>query len=212
MDAVKLVLIGVVGYLLGSANTSLIVGKFYGVDVRQHGSGNAGATNTMRTLGKTAAALVGIGDILKGVLACLIGKYAAGDIGCIGEQQAPLATSLGLMVGGISAVLGHNWPIYFGFKGGKGIFTSFAVVLMMDWKLGLILLAVFVVIAAITRYVSLSSVVASALFPVLGLLFGRSAEFIVFAAILAVLAIYRHRANIQRLLNGTESKLGSKKK
>ena len=198
MEAVQLVLAGVIGYLLGSANASLIVGKFYGVDVRQHGSGNAGATNTLRTLGKTAAALVGVGDVLKGVLACILGKYLAGD--------------LGLMVGGVGAILGHNWPLYFGFKGGKGIFTSFAVVLLMDWKIGLLLLGIFALLTAVTRYVSLGSVVGSVLFPVFGLLFGRGTEFVVFAAILAALAVYRHRANLQRLMNGTESKLGSKKK
>lgn len=198
MDVVKLVLAGVIGYLLGSVNASLVVGKFYGVDVRQHGSGNAGATNTLRTLGKTAAALVGIGDVLKGILACLVGRYIAGD--------------LGLMLGGIGSILGHNWPVFFGFKGGKGIFTSFAVVLMMDWKIGLILLGIFVVIVAITRYVSLGSVVGAALFPLFGLLLNNGTEFVVLATILAVLAIYRHRANIQRLMSGTESKLGSKKK
>lgn len=197
MDAFKLVLAAVVGYLLGSANTSLIVGKFYGVDIRKHGSGNAGATNALRTLGKSAAVFVGIGDVLKGVIACLAGLYLAGDTG--------------LMLGGLAAIIGHNWPVYFGFKGGKGIFTSFSVVLMMDWKLGLMLVGVFIVIVALTRYISLGSMTAAALFPVTGFVFGRSAEFIIFAAVIAVLAIARHHANIRRILNGTESKFGSKK-
>lgn len=198
MEIVKLILTGVIGYLLGSANTSLIVGKIYGMDVRKHGSGNAGATNTLRTLGKTAAALVGIGDVLKGVIACLIGQLITGD-------------ASGLMLGGVGAIAGHNWPLYFGFKGGKGIFTSFAVVLMMDWKIGLILLGIFVILVAITRYVSLGSVVGSALFPVMGLVFNKGTQFVVFALILAILAIYRHLGNIERLVKGTESKLGSKK-
>ncbi len=198
MEIVKLILTGVIGYLLGSANTSLIVGKFYGMDVRKHGSGNAGATNTLRTLGKTAAALVGIGDVLKGVIACLIGQLITGD-------------TSGLMLGGVGAIAGHNWPLYFGFKGGKGIFTSFAVALMMDWKIGLILLGIFVILVAVTRYVSLGSVVGSALFPVLGLAFNRGTQFVVFALILAIIAICRHRGNIERLVKGTEAKLGSKK-
>ncbi|MCX7711898.1 MAG: glycerol-3-phosphate 1-O-acyltransferase PlsY [Clostridia bacterium] len=197
MDILKLVVVALIGYLMGSANTSIIVGKFYGIDVRLHGSGNAGATNTLRTLGKGAAALVGIGDVLKGVLSCLIGMFIAGDIG--------------LMLGGLAAVIGHNWPVYFGFKGGKGIFTSFSVVLMMDWKLGLMLLGVFIIIVAVTRYISLGSMICSALFPVIGFLFKKPLEFVVFAAILAVLAVVRHRGNIQRILNGTESKFGSKK-
>lgn len=198
MDFMRLLIAAVVGYLMGSANTSIIVGKFYGIDVRQHGSGNAGATNTLRTLGKSAAALVGIGDVLKGVLACIIGQVIAGDTG--------------LMIGGFAAVLGHNWPVFFNFKGGKGIFTSFAVVLMMDYKLGLILLGIFAVIVLITRYVSLSSIVASVLFPILGIIWDKGLNFIIFASLLAVLAVYRHRSNLQRLMNGTESKLGKKNK
>lgn len=197
MDVVKLVLAGMIGYLLGSVNTSLVIGKIYGIDVRKHGSGNAGATNTLRTLGKPAAAMVGVGDVLKGVISCLIGSWIAGDIG--------------LMLGGIGSIAGHNWPLYFGFKGGKGIFTSFAVVLMMDWKAGLILLGIFIVIVAVTRYVSLGSIVAAALFPVSGLVFKKGTEFTAFAVLLAALAIYRHHANIGRLIKGTEAKIGSKK-
>jgi glycerol-3-phosphate acyltransferase PlsY len=205
MLTIKLIMVGVIGYLLGSANTSIIVGKFYGLDVRNHGSGNAGATNTLRTLGKTAAAIVSIGDVLKGIIACLIGLFIIGNIEGIG--------ALGLMVGGIAAILGHNWPIYFGFKGGKGIFTSFSVVLMMDWKIGLMLLGVFIIVVAITKYVSLGSIIGSGLFPIVSAIpsFNKSPVFIIFAAILAFLAIYRHRSNILRIINGTESKLGSKK-
>ena len=197
-----LILAGIIGYLLGSANSSLIVGKFYGIDVRQHGSGNAGATNTLRTMGKSAALLVGIGDVLKGVIACLIGYYLVGG---------GFVDNTGVMVGGIAAIIGHNWPVYFGFKGGKGVFTSLAVVLMMDWELGLMLLGVFIIVVAITRWVSLGSILGSALFPVFGVVFGRSIRFTVFALILALLIIFRHRSNIQRLLKGTESKFGAKK-
>lgn len=205
MLILKLVLVAVIGYLLGSANTSLIVGKFYGVDVRKHGSGNAGATNTLRTLGKKAAILAGLGDVLKGVTACLIGLFLIGDLKDIGK--------LGVMLGGISAIIGHNWPVYFGFKGGKGIFTSFAVVLMMDWKIGLILFGLFIVVVTLTRYISLGSILASGLFPIVSILpvFKKSYIFISFALVLGMLAVIRHRANIVRLIKGTESKFGAKK-
>lgn len=196
MDFLRLAIAAAIGYLLGSANTSIIVGKFYGVDVRNHGSGNAGATNTLRTLGKSAAALVGVGDVLKGIIACLLGSFLAGDTG--------------LMVGGFASVVGHNWPVYFNFKGGKGIFTSFAVVLMMDYKIGLMLLGVFAVIVFLTRFVSLSSIVASVFFPVLAIVFNKGTNFIIIAVLTAALAVFRHRSNIKRLIEGTESKMGRK--
>lgn len=197
MDFLRLAIAAVVGYLLGSVNSSIVVGKFYGVDVRNHGSGNAGATNTLRTLGKTAAGLVSIGDILKGVLACIIGRLIMGD--------------LGLMFAGFASIVGHNWPVYFNFRGGKGVWTSFAVILMMDYRLGLILLGIFAVVVVTTRYVSLSSIVASVCFPILAVIVKKDISFIVFSTLLAALAVYRHRENIKRLINGTESKFGKKK-
>lgn len=202
---IRVVLVGVAGYLLGSANSSLIVGRFYGVDVRDHGSGNAGASNTLRTVGKAAALLVTAGDILKGVISCLIGWIAVGSIEGTGE--------LGLLTGGLAAIIGHNWPLYFGFKGGKGVLTSFAVVLMMDWRAGLLLLGIFIIILALTRYISLGSIIASLMFPVVSLIgpFRQSSIFTVYALILALLIVYRHRSNISRIISGTERKLGSKK-
>lgn len=202
---VKAVAVAVIGYLLGSANSSLIVGKFYGVDIRNMGSGNAGMTNALRSLGKKAAVLVSLGDMLKAVMACLIGHYILGEIPGIGQ--------LGIMVGGVGAVMGHNWPVYFGFKGGKGILTSFAVILMMDWRIGLLLFGVFAIVVAITRYVSLGSILGAALFPFVAAvpLFGKSHIFILFALIVSFLAIIRHRSNIERIFKGTESKLGAKK-
>jgi glycerol-3-phosphate acyltransferase PlsY len=199
----QLIIVALIGYLLGSLNTSLIVGKFYGVDVRHHGSGNAGMTNTMRTLGKKAALFVLLGDAVKGILAFLAGYYICG-----GNLQG----HLGGMLAGTAAILGHLWPVFFGFKGGKGVLTTLAVVLMIDWPIALGLLGVFIVILILTRYVSLGSVIAVFLFPVATLVFGRSIETVVFAVIIAVLIIIRHKANIQRLLNGTESKFSFKKK
>ena len=198
MNTILLIILSaVIGYLLGSANSSLIVGIFFGVDVRQHGSGNAGMTNVLRTIGKTAALLVLAGDVLKGVLSCLIGSYLAGDIG--------------LIIGGTAAVIGHNWPVYFGFRGGKGALTSIAVVFMMDWKIALIILGIFLITVAATRFVSLGSILGSAAFPIISIIFEKSAVFIAFAAVIGILAIARHHSNIGRLLKGTESKLGVKK-
>jgi glycerol-3-phosphate acyltransferase PlsY len=195
---VKLIISCVVGYLLGSANSSLIVGKFYGVDVRRHGSGNAGATNTLRTLGKTAALFVILGDALKGVIACIIGNLICGRDG--------------LMAAGIASIIGHNWPLYFRFKGGKGVLTSFTVAILIDWKVSLILFGIFIIIVAITRFISLGSVVAASLFPVAAFLHeSKNLLYIAIAFILGALIVIRHRSNIVRIYNGTESKLGAKK-
>ncbi|MCX7773748.1 MAG: glycerol-3-phosphate 1-O-acyltransferase PlsY [Clostridia bacterium] len=200
----KIILSAVIGYLLGSINTSLVVGKlFYRTDVRDHGSGNAGATNTLRTLGKGAAIAVVVGDLLKGIIACLIGRYLAGEL-------MP-GVYAGEYLAGMFAVLGHNWPIYFGFKGGKGVMTSFAVVLMFSPLAALLCLAGFVIIVAITKYVSLGSIVCAVLFPIIALVLGEPLMLVLVGAFLALLIVVRHMANIQRLLNGTEKKLSFKK-
>jgi len=208
----KVIFVFAAGYLLGSLNTSIIVGKCYGIDIRKQGSGNAGMTNTLRTLGKFAAFLVILGDILKGVLSYLIGNMVVNStIGGLLSNPLISVAGLGGMVGGIAAIIGHNWPIYFGFKGGKGILTSFSVVMMMDWKLGLMLLGLFIIVVAVTRYVSLGSITACAAFPIAAFIKGNGPVFTMFAAILGILAIARHSANIKRLLNGTESKIGKRK-
>lgn len=209
---VKVFIALLLGYLLGSANTSLIVGKFYGVDVRKHGSGNAGLTNTLRTIGKMAALFVVLGDILKGVLSCLIGYFILKDIQGLSIAAVEVPWNVGMFFGGLGAIVGHNWPLYFGFKGGKGILTTFSVVMMTAPYIGLTLLGIFIVIVALTRYVSLGSMTGCLLFPVFIAIFYKNIVFVIFAILLAALAIMRHNQNIVRLLNGTESKLGSKKK
>jgi glycerol-3-phosphate acyltransferase PlsY len=197
MDIViRLAISAVIGYLSGSINTSLVVSKFYKIDIRKHGSGNAGVTNTLRILGKTAALLVLAGDILKGILACLAGYLVAGETGTI--------------IGGGFSILGHNWPVYFGFKGGKGVLTSFAVMVFIDWKLAMITLGVFLIIVLLTRYVSLGSIVGAVVLPVMAVLLNRDIKNIVFTILLGLLVIVRHRSNIERLVNRTESKLGRK--
>ncbi len=195
----RLILAALIGYLLGSLNSSLIVGRLYKVDVRKHGSGNAGTTNTLRTLGKKAALFVLLGDLIKGILAYLAGYLICGN-------------ELGGMFGGTAAILGHVWPVFFGFKGGKGVLTSLAVLLLIDWPIALVLLGVFIGIVIITKYVSLGSIVAAVLFPLIAVILGRGIETILFSAIIAVLLVMKHRANIKRLMSGTESKFSFHKK
>jgi glycerol-3-phosphate acyltransferase PlsY len=192
-------IVGLLAYLIGSINSSILVGKLWKkVDVRDYGSGNAGATNTLRTLGLGPAALVILGDVLKGVIAVLLGRIFLGEIGGI--------------VAGISVVVGHNWPVFFQFKGGKGILTSAAVIIMITPPIGAYVMAAAVIIIALTRYVSLGSLVGAVLLPLMVVMMkSEDTNLIIFSAILAVLAIYKHRSNIKRLLNGTESKIGSKK-
>ncbi len=209
---VKVFIVLLIGYLLGSANTSLVVGKFYGVDVRKHGSGNAGLTNTLRTIGKMAALFVVLGDILKGVLSCLIGYFILKDIQIVGIASVEVPWNVGMFFGGLGAILGHNWPLYFGFKGGKGILTTFSIVMMTAPYIGLILLGIFIVIVSITRYVSLGSIIGCVLFPIFIAVFYKNLVFVTFAIFIAAVAIIRHKQNVVRLLNGNESKLGSKKK
>lgn len=191
------------GYLIGSLNTAIIVGKVYGKDIRSHGSKNAGLTNTLRVLGKPAALFVLGGDILKGVIACLIGLslgvYYAGEA----------IESLSLLAAGAGAVIGHNWPVFFKFKGGKGALTAVTVLFMVNWVMALLCLGFFILIVAFTRYVSLGTILATILFALLSFVpvFENSFYFYLFAIFLAVIVIVSHRQNIQRLVSGTESKL-----
>ncbi|MBE7042506.1 MAG: glycerol-3-phosphate 1-O-acyltransferase PlsY [Ruminococcaceae bacterium] len=210
---IALLLICVVAYLLGSINTSILVSRMYGTDIRKHGSGNAGATNTLRTLGKKAAVMVVVGDAIKGVLAIYL-------TGFLVELCANLGTSvfengeIYRCTAGFFAILGHNFPVYFKFQGGKGVLTSAAVIAMLEPVIFLCLLVIFVVIVAITRYVSLGSVCSAAgliLLPVILLGFDHL-PFLVFGVLAGASAILMHRGNLVRLKQGTERKLGEKKK
>ena len=197
------ILSGIIGYLLGSINSSIIVGKIYGVDIRTKGSGNAGATNTLRTIGKKAALLVVIGDSLKGVLACLIASLI-----CMGNGSTVEIASI---IAGYFVILGHHLPKYFKFKGGKGVMTSFAVATYIMPLAAIITLLIFVLIVFITRYVSLGSMLGGISFTIISYFLGASIYTILFGVFISILIIIRHRANIKRLINGTESKLGQKK-
>jgi len=185
--------------------------KMAGFDVREKGSGNAGATNMLRSVGKKAAALTLLGDALKGVVTILF----AAIVGLIAKNSDK---ALLVQIAGILVVVGHTFPIFFNFKGGKGVATSLGVLLMTNWKIGLICLVFALVLMALTKMVSMGSVGAAILFPVLVLFINTNfivsdgSGYFVYSIILAVLVAFNHRSNIQRILNGTENKLSFKKK
>lgn len=218
----QLIVIAMIGYLIGSVNLSIILSKLMGKgDIREHGSGNAGTTNTLRVLGKGPAALVLIFDICKAVIAILLAKgiFAISGVQMfttVGEIVTyNTVYEIGVLLAALGAILGHNYPIYYGFKGGKGIATSLGALLMIEWQIGLVCLVFALILMISSRMVSLGSICAAILYPVLvwimGNAFGTTFKarmiYTIFAVLVAALAIYRHRANITRLLNGTENKL-----
>ena len=204
IDILKIFSALALGYLLGSLNTAVIVGKIYGKDIRSHGSKSAGLTNTLRVLGKSAAAFVLVGDILKGIIACFVGLYLG-----VYVHSGGAVDCASLLAAGAGAVMGHNWPVYFGFKGGKGALTAAAVMFMVDWAMALICLGFFVIIVALTRYVSLGTICAAVLFVALSFMpvFGNTFYFNIFSFLMALVIIFKHKENIQRLLSGAENKL-----
>ncbi|MFJ3388355.1 glycerol-3-phosphate 1-O-acyltransferase PlsY [Lysinibacillus sp. NPDC086135] len=204
IDILKLFAALASGYLLGSLNTAVFVGKIYRKDIRSHGSKNAGLTNTLRVLGKTAAGIVLAGDILKGIIACIIGLYLS-----VYFYSGEARDCVSLLAAGAGAVIGHNWPVYFNFKGGKGALTAVAVLFMVDWIMGLFCLVIFVIIVALTRYVSLGTVCATLLAAIFSFIpiLGHTFYFNIFTSLMAFIVIFKHMENIQRLLSKTESKL-----
>ena len=203
------ILVAVVSYLLGSIPSGFLVAKARGIDIRSVGSGNIGATNVLRILGKPAGIFVMLADALKGALAVIIAVRVIGPwfSGMPGNQ----ANEWYGVCAGVAAILGHNFTCWLSFKGGKGIATSAGVlVALVPWSL-VIILAVWIVTLALTRFVSLASVLASATLPFAAWMTGESLTMILITGGLAVLAIYKHRTNIKRLLSGTESRIGSPK-
>ena len=204
----------IIGYLFGIIQTAYIYGKMNGIDIREHGSGNAGTTNALRVLGKKAGAIVFAGDFLKCFvvifLVKLIFKNTAADI-------LPL---IGLYAA-TGCILGHNFPVQLGFRGGKGIACTAGLLAAFDIRIGIIALITFLVIVIATRYVSLGSIIIVTEFALFTVIFGQMGlyhmaqaplvEMYVLAVFLAVMAIYRHRANIVRLLSGTENRIFEKK-
>ena len=226
---VIIVLVSIVSYLIGSINLSIILSKLLGKgDIRDYGSKNAGTTNTLRVLGKGPALVVFIWDVLKGVIAVWLVRAVVGWLGIPGaEENAPfdynLVYSLGIMIASIAVILGHNYPAFFGFKGGKGVATSLGVLLAIELRIGLICLAAGIVGIAIFQFVSVGSLIAAIEYPILICIIGGHFDrvldssiqirvtYIIFSFILSLMVIYRHRANIERIKNGTENKLRFKK-
>lgn len=193
----------ILGYLIGSINPAILISRARGLDIRQSGSKNAGATNALRTMGPRAAALVLAVDLAKGIIAVLIPMgFKALPYG--GADFAPYMAGLG-------AILGHNFPLYFGFKGGKGVLTSLGVIIYLFWPAGVVSLSVALLLIALTRYVSLGSLVGAVLLPAAAFLTRAPEKYILFSFAVSLLALLRHRENIKRLLNGSERKIGEKK-
>jgi len=204
---VQYVLVAIIAYALGSISFSVIFSrKFAGFDVREKGSKNAGTTNVLRTVGKKVAAITLLCDILKGVIAVLISML-------VGYIWKELDTQFLKYLAGFMAILGHTFPIFFEFRGGKGVATSLGVLLTIAPKIGLICLIFAVILMAITKMVSVGSILAAILFPILNIFIGKDNNFgtITISVLIALLVIFNHRTNIQRIKNGTENKISFKK-
>ena len=208
------IIMAIIAYCIGSINFSVIFSKkFAGFDVREKGSGNAGTTNMLRSVGKKAAAITLVCDILKGVVSIGI-AILLGNIPDINKE-------LLVQIAGIAVILGHTFPVFFGFKGGKGVATSLGVLLLSNWQIGLICLVFALVLMILTRMVSVGSCAAAVLFPILTLFInehytvlteGKSGNvYFIYSVILAVIVLFNHRSNIKRILNGTENKVSFKK-
>lgn len=202
----------VIGYLFGLIQTGYIYGKMNKIDIRKHGSGNAGTTNALRTLGWKAGVITFIGDCLKCVIAVVVTRLIFANSAHV--ELLAIYTGLG-------AVLGHNFPFYLNFKGGKGIASTAGLILAVNPVMFLVIAVVFIGTVLITQYVSLASIIIMVLFVIQVVIYGQAGgfhlssaelhEFYAIAIILAVLAVWRHRANIKRLLNGTENKTDVRK-
>ena len=210
----SIIIVAIISYLIGSIMFSVIfTKKIAGFDVRTRGSGNAGSTNVLRTAGKKVAIITLICDILKGVVAVLIG-YIVGKL-----TKASVETSqMLILTAGVMVVLGHTFPIFFKLKGGKGVATSLGVLLMINWKIGLICLVFALLIMAVSRMVSLGSISAAILFPVLCIFINENYlikanhfGYVLFGIILCLLVVFNHRSNLKRIFNGKENKLSFKK-
>ena len=197
--AVSIALVCVLGYLLGGINGAILLSKLVEKDdVRRHGSGNAGFTNFFRNYGKRTSLLVILIDAAKAAVSCLLGGWLLGKYGLRTE---------GMLLGGLAATLGHDFPAFLGFRGGKGIVCGFATALVTDWRVGLILLAVFALAYFLTHYVSLASVLCALGFFVSFWLFYPGRPFVlILSGCLSALAIFLHRENIGRLVRGQERK------
>lgn len=203
------VAIAIIAYAIGSINFSVIFSrKFAGFDVREKGSGNAGTTNMLRSVGKKAAIITLICDILKGVVSILIAL-------AIGYFVKDVDKSILVQLAGFFAVFGHTFPIFFEFRGGKGVATALGVILLTNWQIGLICLVFALCLMLLTKMVSLGSIMAAILFPILTIFIHEnylaSGNYIILGIALGLLVVFNHRSNLKRILEGNENKLSFKK-
>jgi len=206
VEIARYVAVAVLAYLLGSIPTGYIVARAKGIDIRTVGSGNIGATNAFRVLGRAAGAFVLLADFLKGLVACWLVPWAFFHSGEFTEVRVGPE-----ILAGLCAVLGHNYPVWLRFKGGKGIATSAGVLTaMVPWSL-ITILSVWIILFLLTRYVSIGSLAASAVLPFATWLFYRNWTLTLVTGAMGALAIYKHRGNIERLLSGTEARFTRKK-
>ncbi|MFC2039454.1 glycerol-3-phosphate 1-O-acyltransferase PlsY [Chloroflexota bacterium] len=194
----------ILGYLIGAAPSGVIMSRLtHGIDVREYGSGSMGMTNVVRTIGAREGVLVLLADVVKGV--------AAVAFAWLIFDSSSATFAWGQVAGGCAAVVGHNWPAYIGFRGGRGVTTGFGALLVISWPVGLISLAIFVMVVTLSRYVSLGSILAAVTMLVVVVLFialdVEPFASLLYALIIVPIVIFRHRGNIQRLLTGTEPKI-----
>lgn len=200
----KILVCLIIGYGFGCFSTAYVIGKINKIDIRNYGSGNAGTTNALRTLGWKAGFLTFLGDAIKAIIPVLLVRFLIQDDSY--GQLLPLYAGLGV-------VLGHNFPFWLNFKGGKGIAATGGVMFAFDWRLGLAAFIIFLFAVAITRYVSLGSLLISVLFPVwIIILYTGNLHMLIVSLVFTISAFIKHRSNIKRLLSGTENKIGQKVK
>lgn len=193
----KIALLIPFAFILGSIPFGIIIAKVMGIDLKKIGSGNIGATNVLRALGKGPAALTLLGDILKGTVAVAIGRYLS-----VGPAYEGII--------GLSAILGHNFSLFLGFKGGKGVATSIGVLLIYSPQVAIFTLIIWVMVVLMTRYSSLGAIVAFGLLPVNVFLVDYSEMKLIISALITLLILLRHIGNIERLVRGTERKIGER--
>ena len=196
----KFIICIAIAYLLGNISGGMIFGKLlFNKDIRDYGSKNAGTTNALRVFGIKAGVLTFIIDVLKSILACFIGMKFLG--------------LNGILLSGIFVVLGHNWPVFLNFKGGKGIASSFGFIMFLDYKIAIVAILIFVTIVILSKYISLASMLTTTLVLPISYIFFVYRNFYVLSTffLLASLSIYRHKSNIVRLINGNENKIKIKK-
>lgn len=199
----------IIGYALGCLQSAFIVGKLMGkIDIRDYGSGNAGFTNTARVLGKKAGIIVFVCDLLKVILAYIICSIIFKGNGSFTSGGTSLLPGV---YGAIGCILGHIFPFYMGFKGGKGIACSLGLMLCLDWKVALISYLVGIIVVCWKKYISLASLSMQIVYPITLLIFHFDIEVVLLMFVLCILTYVKHIANIKRLINGTESKFGFKK-